>query len=184
MLVQIIKMNGRFIGFNKTFTTFNNGNLVDIRNEYRINNNSVIPRPNPGYDYKLWIYVYGKTYNLETPEWIVRVAYSHLDVLDEETGTESKDSSYKDWLIIQADSIESYDWNKFILYKENKSDEIPENTWTIQDDLKTDSWSYPFDLSLFKNYEQIEFTNLSTGNKRVIKPLRMFKKKPLEEFWF
>jgi hypothetical protein len=175
-------MNGRFIGFNKTFTTFDNSNLVDIRNEYKINNNSVIPRPNPGYDYKLQIYVYGKTYNLEKPEWILRVAYSHLNVLDKETGTES-DPLYKDWLIIQADSIESYDWNKFILYKENKSEEIPENTWAIQDDLKTNSY-YVFTIPMFSKREQAEFTNLLTGNKRIIKPLRMFKKKPLEEFWF
>jgi hypothetical protein len=175
-------MNGRFIGFNKTFTTFDNSNLVDIRNEYKINNNSVIPRPNPGYDYKLHIYVYGKTYNLEKPEWILRVYYSHLNVLDKETGTES-DPLYKDWLIIQADSIESYDWNKFILYKENKSEEIPENTWAIQDDLKTNSY-YVFTIPMFSKREQAEFTNLLTGNKRIIKPLRMFKKKPLEEFWF
>lgn len=175
-------MNGRFIGFNRTFTTFNNANLVDIRNEYRINNNSVIPKPNPGYDYKLQIYIYGKTYNLKQPEWILRVVNSHLSVLDKETGTES-DPSYTDWLIIQTDSIESYDWNKFILYKENKSEEIPENTWSIQDDLKTSSY-YAFTIPMFRDREQVEFTNLLTGNKRIIKPLRMFKKKPLEEFWF
>jgi len=139
---------------------------------------------NHGYEYKLQICVYGKTYNLEKPEWMLRIQYSNLDVLDEETGTESKDTSYEDWLIIQADSIESYDWNKFILYKENKSDKIPDNTWTIQDDLKDAWFDYPFSIPMFDNREQVEFTNLSTGNKRVIKLLRMFKKKPLEEFWF
>lgn len=136
-----------------------------------------------GYEYKLQIYVYGKTYNLEQPEWILRVAYTCLDVLDEETGIESEDTTYKDWLIIQADSIQSYDWNKFILYKENKTDEIPDNTWAIQDDLKTNSY-YVFTIPMFSNREQAEFTHLLNGNKRIIKPLRMFKKKPLEEFWF
>jgi hypothetical protein len=130
------------------------------------------------------IYVYGKTYNLKKPEWILRVAYSHLNVLDEITGTETEDDTYKDWLIIQADSVLSYDWNKFILYKENKTEEIPEKTWSIQDELKTDSWNYAFTIPMFRTYEKVEFTNLSTGNIRVIKPLRMFKTKPLEEFWF
>lgn len=139
---------------------------------------------NLGTDYKLLFYVYGKTYNLKTPEWILRVAYSHLNVFDEITETEIEDDSYKDWLIIQADSVLSYDWNKFILYKENKTDEKPEKTWSIQDELKSDSWNYMFTIPMFRTYEEVEFTNLSTGNIRVIKPLRMFKTKPLEEFWF
>lgn len=177
-------MNGRFIGFNRTFTTFDNANLVDIRNVFQISNKNVFQMPkNTSYPYKLQICVYGKTYNLETPEWFLRVNSSNLDVLDEETGTETNETSYRDWLIIQADSIQSYDWNKFILYKENKTDEIPENIWSIQDDLKTNSYT-PFDLYMFRNYEQVEFTNLSTGNKRIIKPLRMFQKKPLHKFWF
>jgi hypothetical protein len=136
-----------------------------------------------GYEYKLQIYVYGKTYNLEKPEWILRVAHTCLNVLDKETGIESEDTTYKDWLIIQADSIHSYDWDKFIRYKENKSEEIPENTWAIQDDLKDNSY-YAFTIPMFSNREEAEFTNLLTENKRIIKPLRMFKKKPLEEFWF